>query len=99
MKKDLRKIVKEFQYMELSREENRKNAIDMEVVLNNDLKTIKENYQCQYIVDENDNLIFIDVNARPLKGGVIEYSARTDLRTFLEEHGKETDMKVLKIEW
>ena len=99
MKKDLRKIVKEFQYMELSREENRKNAIDMEVVLNNDLKTIKENYQCQYIVDENDKLIFIDVNARPLKGGVIEYSAIGDLRTFLEEHGKETDMKVLKIEW
>lgn len=96
--KDIEKIAKEFIYLTESEKENRKNAIDMNLILNSDLKTIKEKYECQYIVDENDKLIFIDVNARPIKGGLVEYSARCDLRTFLEEHDKETDIIVDKKE-
>lgn len=91
--KEIEKIAKEFTELEESKKENRKNAIDMNLILNSDLKTIKEKYECKYVVDENDNLIFISVNAKPIKGGKIEYSALCyDFIDFLERHNKEVEV-------
>ena len=65
----------------------------MQIVLNNDLKSLKENYECKYFKDEKGNLIFISVNAKPIKDGKIEYSALCyDFINFLEEHNKEVEV-------
>lgn len=92
--KNIKKVIKEFQELEQRQKTDRENAIDMNIALYRDLKTLKEEYECKCFIDENNNLIFIDINARPIKGGLVEYSAKGNLIDFLERHNRETEIIV-----
>ena len=71
--------------------EKDKKFINKEIVLKNDLKYLKQNYECYYIRDGKKE-IFIDINKRPIKGGKFEYSARGYFIDFLKENNLETEI-------
>lgn len=75
IKDNIRKLEKEFDLYELKEQEHKKGALTI-----NDLKGIsnlEDLYKFNHeFISYKGNLVFIDINKRPIKGGAYRYSAK-----------------------
>ncbi len=77
------------EFLKYQNSKDSRKYIKKEVILNNDLESLKDNYECMYI--ENTD-IHISVRKRPIKKGKYEYSAvGYDFIQFLKANNLSTE--------